>query len=352
VLVVNFPRYLEQASANAAISYLASRFGPGVTNLSQFSDLPAHSPQEVRAFLERQLTAERIADWAAGKSERISELRRIVEADGPGPPPAPADAVQALRALESIDGATLRTLSDLFVRTTDRAARTELLQALTESMEGRRDAGEILGRRAGERLQDAREAVARYQELLTVPESNETTFQRFIEQNLWLLGLDYVQMRAGQDIPRGSLDFILERFDGFHDLLELKDPQDAIVEAPDDELRPPSASKYKLSPALANALAQTHVYRHILTGSPDLLEDQFGLPQSRDPHVVIVIGRSESVPPHREAVLRELNKSLHRVEVVPYDILGRRAGAILDSVEKYLTTAPPGSQLGPRDSSR
>jgi hypothetical protein len=38
-------------------------------------------------------------------------------------------------------------------------------------------------------------------------------------------------------------------------------------------------------------------------------------------------------------VLTELNKSLHRVEVVPYDVLGMRASAILDNVERYLLDA-------------
>jgi hypothetical protein len=38
-------------------------------------------------------------------------------------------------------------------------------------------------------------------------------------------------------------------------------------------------------------------------------------------------------------VLGELNKSLHRVEVVPYDVLLKRAKALLDNVEKYLLGA-------------
>jgi len=35
-------------------------------------------------------------------------------------------------------------------------------------------------------------------------------------------------------------------------------------------------------------------------------------------------------------VLRQFNKSLHRVEIVPFDVLARRANAILDNVERYL----------------
>jgi len=35
-------------------------------------------------------------------------------------------------------------------------------------------------------------------------------------------------------------------------------------------------------------------------------------------------------------VLTEVNKSLHRVEIVPYDVLAKRADAVLDNIEKYL----------------
>jgi hypothetical protein len=40
-------------------------------------------------------------------------------------------------------------------------------------------------------------------------------------------------------------------------------------------------------------------------------------------------------------VLAELNKSLHRVEVVPYDVLAKRALAVLSNVEKYLLAVRP-----------
>jgi ParB-like chromosome segregation protein Spo0J len=50
-----------------------------------------------------------------------------------------------------------------------------------------------------------------------------------------------------------------------------------------------------------------------------------------------VVGLAGSLPEHRLRVLRELNRSLHRVEVVPYDALGDRAASVLDNVERYLS---------------
>ena len=123
-----------------------------------------------------------------------------------------------------------------------------------------------------------------------------------------------MQVRARRALPRGELDFILERYDGFHDLLELKSPQDPIIIAPDDiDSVPPSASAFALSPDLSQALAQIHVYRDILSTGDQIVDRLYGLRNTRDPRVIIVIGQRASLTEHRERVLRSLNLSLHRL---------------------------------------
>ena len=88
--------------------------------------------------------------------------------------------------------------------------------------------------------------------------------------------------------------------------------------------------------ALANALGQVHVYRHILATAPDLLRHHYGLRDSRDPRFIIVIGRVSTMTEECRTALHQLNLSLHRVEVMPYDVLGRRADGWLSNIEKYL----------------
>ncbi len=55
--------------------------------------------------------------------------------------------------------------------------------------------------------------------------------------------------------------------------------------------------------------------------------------------IIIVIGTSTSLSDQGQRILRELNRTLHRVEIVPYDVLGLRANAILDNVERYIMKA-------------
>jgi hypothetical protein len=210
---------------------------------------------------------------------------------------------------------------------------SELLRALTEDIDGRYAIGEILHERAGERLADAREAAGQFDDLLKT--EGETKLQEFLELHPWLLGLDYARIRARQPIPRGAVDFLLERFDGFHDLLELKSPRAAIFETHGKDTGIQSPSSYRLSRPLALALAQVHAYRDALRHE-SATEELYGLPHTREPRITILIGLASELSKHQKRLLGELNRSLHRVEIVPFDILGRRARAILDNVERYL----------------
>ena len=99
------------------------------------------------------------------------------------------------------------------------------MRAITDDSAGRNVAGEVLGERVAERLADAREAASAYARLINDENSKETDLQRFLEDNPWLLGLDYSRVLPRQAILRGTLDFLLARFDGFYDLLELEEPE-------------------------------------------------------------------------------------------------------------------------------
>jgi hypothetical protein len=65
-----------------------------------------------------------------------------------------------------------------------------------------------------------------------------------------------MRIRPRQPIPRGAVDFLLERFDGFHDLLELKSPGDAIFETHGKDTPIRSPSSYRLSRPLSLALGK------------------------------------------------------------------------------------------------
>lgn len=243
----------------------------------------------------------------------------------------------ALDAVGPIGPAVAERIAGIAARD-DGDGRLELLWSLMDDQLGRHDAGRVLGARTGERLDDARRAADAFDALL--PTAGETEIQLFLEDNPWLLGLDYVQVRPRQTLARGAVDFLLERFDGFHDLLELKSPNDVLFEGggPGDDVRP--ASAFRLSKPLSLALAQVHVYRDVLD-LEQAHERMYGLRHTRDPRITILIGRASQLNDQEARVLHELNCSLHRIEVIPFDVLAGRARAVLDTVEKYLIAAEP-----------
>ncbi|HUY09840.1 MAG TPA: Shedu anti-phage system protein SduA domain-containing protein [Candidatus Dormibacteraeota bacterium] len=340
VFVVNLPRYRE-ATADAALSYLARRVGPGITRLPHLDEL-ADGPTDVtEALSHRELTIEQIAAWASADPARLAELRnRGLVGDATRRPNIP-EILSALHALDDLGKDVVSALSRIFGPGTSRERRLELLRQVTADPGGREIAGTVLGERARDRVADARRAVEDYEALLRDPRTGETAMQDFIERTPWLLGLDYVHVRARQPLLGGTMDFFLERLDGFHDLLELKSPQDPIIVTTDhrDSESAPPASSYALSHELAVALAQVHVYRDRLTRHADATEDLLGLSHSRDPRLMIVIGRADGMAKHSTRILGELNRSLHRVEIIPYDLLALRAKVVLQSVDRYLLAA-------------
>lgn len=344
VVVINLSQYVASAEdPGTAQSYLARILGGGITLARRFSALTEDEVEEAARWLDEHLDEAALLRWARGNEVRRELLRHIADGErsqgGASEDDAGANvqrALDALEALESISPEVAEAIARLAARDDENESRLEMLWALTEDDEGRALAGETLSARVDERLNDARSAADAFDELLA--SAGETAVQRFLEEHPWLLGLDYARVRARQPIVRGAVDFLLERFDGFHDMLELKSPDDPLFETIGPETEIGSPSTVRLSRPLSLALAQVHVYRDILRHEATHAE-MYGLQNTRDPQITILIGRASGLTEQHGRVLHELNRSLHHVEIVPFDVLARRAHAVLDNVKRYLVAA-------------
>lgn len=90
-------------------------------------------------------------------------------------------------------------------------------------------------------------------------------------------------------------------------------------------------SKSRRTQPARKALAQVQLYREgIATSSKENL-DLYGV--TRDPRVTIVIGRDDDLPNETaRKILRQLNVTLHRMQVFPYDILADRVEAQVENL--------------------
>jgi hypothetical protein len=164
--------------------------------------------------------------------------------------------------------------------------RLDLLRAITQDHAGRSAAAEVLGERIEERLRDARDAVAQFGRLLEDKLSTETDLQFFWRRTrgCW----DYSQVLPRQQVLRGTVDFLLARFDGFYDLLELKGPGDPSWHqlGRGSHLRQASSRSAPPWPKHLRRCTSTRT-RFVTTRSHN---QWFGLLHTRDPRVIILVG--------------------------------------------------------------
>jgi Domain of unknown function (DUF4263) len=343
VLVINLPRYVASAEdPGTAQAYLAGLLGSGITLAKRFSVLGESEADDAARWIDEHLDEAALLRWAGNNAKRIELLRQVgaarrrEEDDSEDSHDDVERALAALDALEHIDPDVAEAIATIATRDEEGHGLSELLWALTDDDQGRVIAGEMLNARVDERLDDARAAADIFDDLVRT--SGETEIHEFLEAHPWLLGLDYARVRPRQPVVRGAVDFLLERFDGFHDFLELKSPNDPLFETVGRQTDIRSPSAFRLSRPLSLALARVHAYRDILSHETTH-EEMYGLRHTREPRITILIGRASELTEQEQRILHELNCSLHRVEVVPFDILARRAYAVLDNVKHYLVAA-------------
>jgi hypothetical protein len=330
IVIVPINDYLTRSGFDAASTYYARLAGGRLTQISALAQAEI-APEDLSNFLAHQLDAAALSSWAGLTPENRATLVAVAAAV-PNAAVAASDLIRHLGALEPED---IRSLVER-VRIQGPDAIGHLLSVATESPDGRGVASSILGGRIEDRISDARRQLIEYRQLIQQAGVTETQVQRFLEEHPWIVGLAYVRARPRVEVPRGSLDFVLDRYDGFFDFLELKGPEEQIIVAPVEGIgRPAPASAYSLGPGLAKALAQAHLYRANLAESAGLAQ-QYGLSDTRQPRIMIVLGRSTDLTPTTNEILRQLNLSLHRVEVIPYDVFAERSEGWLTSIESLL----------------
>lgn len=339
IAVVQIQKYLAIRGADPAATYFAQDAGTPVTDLKRFSTL---SSDDVSALLDTQLNVEELEAWIDRDYRHRESLVELLTRR-----PGLAESLEGsmllpdqIRALAELDTDVIEAFLDYMNRVGwPEEVRIPVVSAAAATPEGSAEIGEALGKRLPERLEEIRRDAMAYRELIQRPETGETAVQEFIEKRPWLVGLEYHRVRGRPPVLRGETDFILDRFDGYYDILELKSPSDAIIKEaqPRRADRPPSPSQYRLGRSLSLALAQAHLYRHILGSLSPESAEQLGLPYHRHPEVTILIGRKADLSDTGLNIVTQLNLSLVRVQVIPFDQLGQRIEGIVSNIERLLT---------------
>jgi len=339
-LVINIDSYIASATPDAAAAYFTLRRSAD-TRLEITTVLARDSALRDDVIINH-LTSSYVMRWISNNPTRAAEIRSLLDrAEGELPPEStnladPAQAVELLNRLEAIPETLVAAMLAVLTRLASGSEehQSTLLQLILGTTEGRTIAAFEMGNRIAERIQDVRDSLRAYEALINNSTTTETDTHEFIIDNPWLLGSDYIKAHHEQPLSRGRVDSLLEKYDGHHDLMELKSPNHRIIISTSEGSTASSPTQFRLSPELSNAIAQVSRYLFLLDRDNQFLASEYGIENAKHPKAFILIGKSSECSQSEIDTLHQLNNSLHRIEVLPFDTLIIKCDAMLAYLER------------------
>lgn len=157
----------------------------------------------------------------------------------------------------------------------------------------------------------------------------EKIFQNWVENNLWVFGVEYIQKHDVRKIAIFSEgDLLMESIDGFLDLIELKRPKLTFDIFKYDN----SHKSYYPSPDLSKVIGQCLFYLQKLDEYKLVLEKEHKIKILR-PRIKIILGRTKNFNEDQIDALRMLNSNLNHIQIISYDYLLISGSKIIEAYE-------------------
>ncbi|WP_147441265.1 Shedu immune nuclease family protein, partial [Halorubrum sp. Atlit-26R] len=157
-----------------------------------------------------------------------------------------------------------------------------------------------------------RNKLEEYKELVE-QEEREQKYQKFLENNPWLFGHEYVQRLDIRELTRGDeVDFCMESVDGYYDIIEIKTPSKTVL------VEDSSHDTHKASSELSGAIAQVEDYIHSIEMNEAQINLEDGIHMLK-PRGIIVIG--DGLSDKKRNSLRILNSHLNGITVYTFSDL-------------------------------
>ncbi|NWG36011.1 Shedu anti-phage system protein SduA domain-containing protein [Nitrososphaera sp.] len=166
----------------------------------------------------------------------------------------------------------------------------------------------------------------------------EQELQEFLENHVWMFGMEYIetQLRGFSqfELPGTRFDFLLQRYDTFYDIIELKQPKVNLFDekpSEDQTLLPTVAPSRKtpISQELKNAISQMIDYLEAADDwAPGLLK-RYGVVLHK-PKGIIVIGRREDYG----KAIKTLNYYFNHFQILTYDDIYDQASEFVKRIGK------------------
>lgn len=146
---------------------------------------------------------------------------------------------------------------------------------------------------------------------------NENFFQELFTENNWIFGPSYEDVIPKRKAdPENQPDFILKRYDGFCDIVEIEKPNKPLFTKPD------KSGKSQVAASLSHAISQTMDYidsyntNYYKLFYQDYQKNITNPVHAYHPRGFVIIGRDKNTDRKK---LRQLNSFLHNIIVLTYD---------------------------------
>lgn len=170
-------------------------------------------------------------------------------------------------------------------------------------------------------------AIAEFQDKLANNEV-EYRWQKWFEDNDWVLGNEFVQILDERSIDTHNIaDYLVETFDGFVDLIEIKRPEGKLkfwaTNKDHDNLQPHQD--------LIAAITQVQNYIQDLEGEMNSIKTQKNLAGASiiKPRATLIYGRSDTWGDEERRAFRLLNAGYQNLSILTYDHVLSRANRSL-----------------------
>ncbi|MDD4897757.1 MAG: DUF4263 domain-containing protein [Methanocellales archaeon] len=173
-------------------------------------------------------------------------------------------------------------------------------------------------------IQQKLSKISEFLDIISNDSCTESEAGRFVKEEPWILGLDYLKADSEEDIGlNGRTDFLMEKIGGDFDIIELKGPNEKIF------LQPENRGYSRMNAICKDSLSQIINYlskydKYYLFQREETKRDVLY------PKGVIVIGRDKNTDLN---ALKTHNNFFHRIEIVTYDHLIERTRTSLQNID-------------------
>ncbi len=156
----------------------------------------------------------------------------------------------------------------------------------------------------------------------------EQKWQKWLKQNDWVLGSEFVKILDEREIDTANItDYLMQAYDGFLDIIEIKRPDTSLkfwAESQDH-------GNYVPSGDLTKAITQATKYIYEVEREANSVKflERVGNVKTIKPRCILIFGRSSQWNNEQKEAYRILNSSYHNLTIMTYDHVLDRAKRIL-----------------------